>query len=184
MRNELLRDKLIHREELHGYEDIVRVMQGTAEFSRRQPLAVYIASKMDGSKKSLFQFFNGLFDRAKYVPVHEEQDIRTINKLWKDEKANCVDYSIAISSVLSLLRVPHGFVVCGESANNVSHVYIVAYPSGERVVMDCVLEQHEEGYANQNRPDELTGLFNQEVEAPFKKYFSQINIQDNVRKRI
>lgn len=152
-------------------------MQDTAEFSRRQPIAQYIASKMDGSKTSLRKFFNGLFSHAEYVPVYKDQDIRTINKLWKDKKANCVDYSITISSVLSLLRVPHGFVVCGNSPNDVSHVYIVAYPNGERVVMDCVLEQEEGGYDNRQRPSHITGAFDKEVEAPFKEYFPQIKIQ-------
>lgn len=134
---------------------------------------------MDGSKKSIRQFFTGLFSHAKYVPVHGEQDIRTINKLFKDGKANCVDYSIAISSVLLNLGIPHGFVIAGDSPQAANHVYILAYPNGERVVLDCVLEQHIDGYENTERPPQIMGAFNQEVEAPFKKYYPQIKLKNN-----
>jgi len=90
------------------------------------------------------KIFNYAYQSAHFDPdPRQKQWIRTAGRVIKDGYANCVDYSVIISTFLLLCDIPHSFrrVKIGGSKNYV-HIYVVL---DDGTPLDCVIGQREDG---------------------------------------
>jgi hypothetical protein len=149
--------------------DTIRVMKQVALESAKNPYFKYLINKykLSNDKESIkrifdYAFFNTTF--KKDLPA--VQQIRTGTRALREGKANCVDYSILLSSFLLNLGVPHSFrMVATEKNENFSHIYVIT----KDLTLDCVIGQDQEGLEKFKTFEQRKNYFNKEV--PYFKKF-------------
>lgn len=68
-----------------------------------------------------------------------KQWIKSPSQLWTDKEGDCKSFSLFIGSVLKNLGIPFIYRFAGyDAGGDVTHVYVVAYPDGEEIIMDAV----------------------------------------------
>jgi len=65
------------------------------------------------------------------------QTIRSFDRLLKDRKGNCVDFTAVISSFLIALGIPHLYrMVSFDEPEDMNHIFIVAFIDGDKYILD------------------------------------------------
>jgi|694.fasta_scaffold19382_18 hypothetical protein len=127
-------------------EDIVKQIKRAIKESEQS--AVLIAPKLKGSTK-LHTLLN-VFNFVKKIPYKKEssdqQTARTLNRILHGAingiGGDCKHYSIAISSLLNALNIPHKLRLISQNFYNSepTHIYVVAYINGKEVILDPVMK--------------------------------------------
>jgi hypothetical protein len=135
-------------------------MMKVVKKATKDPYLKYIAEKLTTDPQKLKKIFRFAFHSAKYQPDDPDlQTIRTPKRTLRDGQANCVDYSVLTSSLLSILKIPHSFrVVSFDGTDNFSHIYTV---TDNGYILDCVIGQDQLG--NEHLKTKRRGHFNKEV---------------------
>lgn len=126
-----------------------------------------VVSSCKGNLKCLFDF---AYDTAVYEPdPNERQILQSVEKTMMLKKANCVDYTILLSALLRIAKIPHSYrVVSYKRPTDYEHIYIVTHNGA---VLDCVRGQRQDGTDTfYNRPSK--GKFNQETNYLYKRDFT------------
>ncbi len=150
-------------------KDTIRIMKKVAYESAKNPYWQYLIKKYDlkNDLKSMKKIFDFSFFNTYFKGDNQKtQTIRTGTRSINDKRANCVDYSILISSFLINLRVPHSFRMIStekNDPNNLSHIFIVT-PYG---TIDPVIGQDQDGNEQYKKREQRTPNFL--MQAPFYK---------------
>lgn len=76
------------------------------------------------SKMSLKDAFEWLYKNITFEPDFEKQTLKTPIAVFNDKKANCVNYSLVLASLLFHTNTPFYYVICG--INEIGeHIYII-----------------------------------------------------------
>lgn len=146
-----------------------------AKAGAKDPFIVKSIEKynLNGSEESLKKIAKAGFNIAKFFPdPKDNQYIRTVNRLLKDRRGNCVDYTVFISSFLRALKVPHIIRMVSFDRNNprnYSHIYPLTLNG---IVLDVVNGQDQTGRESLKDPKKRTFIFNREV--PYINKFDKI----------
>lgn len=152
------------------YADVLREMDKASLYGSHDPVIKRIARKLNTGSGRYLRLFRYAYQNATYEPDPKQyQRIRTPRRMLKDTIANCVDYSVFISSVLRIWGVPHYFILAGNKPNMYSHVY-VKIKNGP--VLDCVIGQNPIGLEKVVRKNK-NGYFNRLVKF---KYVTKIKV--------
>lgn len=127
--------------------DAIRAMRQAVEMSLEDPQIIDIAKSLQAissSDEELYQNLANFVFKSAYFEADppNEQRIRTAKRLLQDSRANCVDYTVFICTVLAALNKPclmRAVVLPGQ--NYFGHIYPV---SGD-VPIDVVPQQDQEG---------------------------------------
>lgn len=143
-----------------------RLLSHTMDFNNTARFIDNISSEWANSdlvrnfSKELFKYKNPyrlLYNFLRYTTEYEqdngEQTIRTPYRLLKDDKANCVDTTCFISSVLKNFDIPHIYKIVSAFGGYPEHIYIQA----NGFTLDPIKGRSEENPASKNN------LFNIEV---------------------
>lgn len=140
----------------------VRYMQEIAEQASTDPQIVQLARQLSNNSRPEKAVFDYVYKNVAYKldPV-DVQRLRTPMRTLREQKGNCVDYAILISSLLQAMGIPHKMRMVSMSGwDNFDHIYIVTAGQNE-LVLDPVIGQQ------QNDKDTLSnrspGQFNKEV---------------------
>lgn len=125
---------------------------------------------LDKSPASLEKLFNALHRLVYFFPDPKgSQLIRTVNRTLKDQRGNCVDYTVLQSAFLRALGVPHKIRMAeyeGQQDPGLSHIYI---QTADGLTMDPVIGQDQHG--NEINKAYRKPYFN--MERPFIKKFDK-----------
>ena len=112
--------------------------------------------------KSVFDF---AYDTAVYFTDPENtQRLQPVHVTIRDKKANCVDYTILQSALLSLMKIPHIYrMVSFDRSKELEHIYIVA----DGKILDPVINQKQDG--TENFESRKPSAFNKEINYTYKK---------------
>lgn len=150
--------------------DTIRTMKAVAIESARNPYFNYLINKynLKPDKESIKRIFDYAFFNTHFQKDSPTvQQIRTGTRSLREGKANCVDYSILLSSFLLNLGIPHSFrMVETEKNGNFSHIYVVT-KSG--LTLDCVIGQDQDGNEQYKTNEQRKNYFDREV--PYFKKF-------------
>lgn len=121
---------------------------------------------------SMRKIAKAAFNIAKFQPdPADNQYIRTITRMLKDRRANCVDYTTFISAFLRALKVPHIIRMASFDPNN-PRAYSHIYPLTQNgLILDVVPGQDQNGLEFKKGAKDRTFIFNTEV--PFVGKFDK-----------
>lgn len=125
-----------------------------------------IASNCIGNN-TLECVFDKAYDLLLYVPTPDtEQQLRTVENMFRDGQGNCANYATLISAILQNLGIGHAFrTVSYSRPNEYEHIYIV---TTDGTILDPVLGQQQDGTESRaKRP--IKGKFNKEVKYKYKQ---------------
>ena len=163
---------------LSSHADQHRTLKDIVNISRESANHEFIKSSIDkyGLKndfESIKKIFDGVFNIATFFPDPEgQQYIRTVNRTLKDRRANCVDYTVFISSFLRAMKVPHIIRMVSfdkENPKSYQHIYPLLLNG---LVLDAVYGQDQDGSESMKDPYERKAFLNHEV--PFFGNFDKI----------
>lgn len=100
---------------------------------------------LNGSKESLKRVLNCIYHLCKFFPDPDKtQYIRSVNRMLKDRRANCVDYTVFLSSFLRALFVSHfiRIVQTSKDYDGYNHIYVVLL---DGTAIDPVINQDQDG---------------------------------------
>ena len=143
--------------------DTIKLMKKIAYQNSKKPFYKnYIKrNNIVGTTDDLEKIFNDIFYSTYFVKDPPGvQQIRTGERLLKEGKGNCVDYSVIISTFLLNLGIPHKLRMISTDKNNpnaYSHIYVVT-DSG--IILDVVLGQDQNGNEYKKSKTERTPYFN------------------------
>ena len=146
--------------------DTIRVMRGVAYESAQNPLFKKLINK-----HSLFRDpdrIKKIFDFCFYNTYYQKDDpkrqtVRSGIRSLTDKKANCVDYSVLLSSFLLNLNEPHVFRMVSTNKNkpnDYNHIYVVL---ADGTPLDLVIGQDQDGKEILKRANERTNFLGTEV---------------------
>lgn len=123
--------------------------------------------------ESIKKIFDAGFKIATFYPDPQgQQYIRTLNRFLKDQRANCVDYTVFISSFLRAIKVPHIIRMVSFDPKNpkgYQHIYPLKLNG---LVLDLVNGQDQSGGESLKKPEERQSFFNKEV--PYINKFDKL----------
>jgi transglutaminase-like putative cysteine protease len=143
------------------------VLRKVDEYAEREKSHPFITSSikkynLDGSRQSLKRIFDAIFRIVYFFPdPPKKQYIKTVNRTLKDQRGNCVDYSVMFSAFLRALGVPHRISIVeypDQKLPGISHIYVQTM---QGITLDAVIGQDQEGYEI-NKPHRF-GYFDYEV---------------------
>lgn len=127
---------------------------------------------LTGSRKDIKRFFCAVYKLLPFSPdPAETQYIRTVNRQLKDRRANCVDYTLLLSSFLRAVKVPHSIrmVRTNPDGGGFNHIYVVLL---DGTPIDPVIGQAQDG-SEPLKPKRKPPVFGKEVPY-FEKYDRKI----------
>lgn len=148
--------------------DTIQAMRMVARESAREPYFKKLVKKynLNGDRNSLERIFNFAFFNTYFQGDNPKiQTIRSGVRSIIDQRANCVDYSILLSSFLINMQVPHSFRMISidpKHPNNFAHIYVIL---ADGTVLDCVIGQDQTGKEYLKDRDERDPHFR--FEAPY-----------------
>ena len=150
--------------------DTIRVMKGVAYESALNPIFKNLINKYDLLRDP--DRIKKIFDFCFYNTFYEKDDprkqtVRSGIRSLTDKKANCVDYSVLLSSFLLNLNEPHFFRMVSTDENrpnDYNHIYVIL---GDGTPLDLVIGQDQNGKEILKRAKERTNFFG--IEVPFIK---------------
>lgn len=114
--------------------------------------------------ESIKHVFNAAFNVATFFPDPVgHQYIRTVNRTLKDQRANCVDYTVFISAFLRAMDIPHKIRMASFDKDNpkaYQHIYPLMING---LVLDVVYGQDQDGAESLKDPEDRKAFFNKEV---------------------
>ena len=120
-----------------------------------------IAPRLKGSNK--LETLKNIFRFVKQIPYKKEpaslQTARTLPRILhgaiNGTGGDCKHYTIAVSSLLKALNIPHKLRLISQNFYNAepTHIYVVAYVNGVEYVLDCVLNSFDEEAAYKYKYD-------------------------------
>ena len=130
------------------------------------PFTRYIGEKFRNDPNRLKQLYAYACESARFEPDPDDsngralQSIRSPRALFRERIGNCIDYSVFISSVLSLWRIPHVLRVSKLDHYGSLHIYPVL---DNGIILDPV---YCKDYLQE--PDKANLCFNKEI--PYISY--------------
>ena len=150
--------------------DTIRTMKDVAIQSAKNPYFKYLIKKhnLKPDKESLKRIFDYAFFNTRFKKdLPNVQQIRSGIRALRDQRANCVDYCILLSSFLLNLGIEHSFRMVSTKPNeNFSHIYVVLK---DGTPLDCVIGQDQDGKEVLKSNEQRKNYFNKEIPY-FKKY--------------
>ena len=152
--------------------DTIYAMRKVAHESAKEPYFRKLINKHNlyNSPDALKRIFDFCFYNTYYEKDPEQKQlIRSGLRSLKDERANCVDYCVLLSSFLLNLNIPHSFRMVSTDPtkpDNFGHIYVIANGS---TILDLVIGQDQEGKEIYKRAKQRTNKFNTEI--PFIKNY-------------
>lgn len=131
-------DKVIHQN--GGTSDIISVIMMADAHSAKytKDFSEYLIDmEQDDQCETLYAFVQ---DNIHYKedPIGE-QWVKSPSRLWEDKEGDCKSFSLFIGSVLKNLNIPFVYRFAGyEEYGDVTHVYIVAFPGDDEIILDAV----------------------------------------------
>lgn len=147
------------------------VMREMVYFSVKDPLIKDIAYgivKKDGTELGILKkIFDFAYNSAAFQPDPKgENFVHSGSATIRRKFANCVDYSVLVSSLLTLLGLDHSFRIIEFTTREPDgtyftryHVYVV---TASKIILDPVLGQDQEGENSIESRDQTSGQFNKE----------------------
>lgn len=105
---------------INSWKQSAELMEGIAAEYSQHP-AIKTMAKACFSLQDVFLIVGSLFE---FVGDVNEQTYRTPARLIKEQKGNCVDASILVSSILTALELPHSFEFGANIENKPFHVWV------------------------------------------------------------
>ena len=149
--------------------DTIKLMKKVAQASAQHPYFKTLVKryKLKNDLRGLKKVFDFAFYNTRFKADEPEiQTVRSGLRSINDERANCVDYCILISSFFINMGVPHKFRMIStdpDKPNNLSHIYVIT-PHG---VLDPVLGQSQLGDEYQKKREQRQPHFLEQ--APYIK---------------
>lgn len=111
--------------------------------------------------------FDYVYNLIVYKPdADNEQNIRTVDNVYKYRVGNCVTYTQMLASLLSIAQIPYKIKIISYSGpTDFEHVYVIT----DKFVLDACIGQNQKGDTFTNRPKK--GDFNKEVPYKYSKLF-------------
>ncbi len=133
-------------------EGILSVDKDTETINQVRDYVKSLVQKHGGDVRSIFYEAWQVLRQIKYVEdAASSQDIKLPSALFTIGKGDCKSYSIFIAAICKVLGIDYAFrftnysISAGKEAR---HVYVVAYPSGQQIIIDGVWTKfdHEKPY--------------------------------------
>lgn len=127
-----------------------------AEADKNHPFITLSIKKYNLGKSvsDLKKIFNAVHRIISFDPDPENvQVVRTVNRTLKDQRGNCVDYTVIFSAFLRALKIPHVIRIVeypGQIKPGFSHIYAKTL---DGITLDAVVGQDQTGneFLRQNR---------------------------------
>lgn len=145
-----------------------------AEREKNHPFITSSISKynLTRSKEDLKRIFEAIHRIIYFEPDPENiQLVKTVNRTLKDERGNCVDYSVFFSAFLRALKVPHIIRIVEypfQPRPGFSHIYVQTM---DGFTLDAVIGQDQNG--DEFKRNTRIPYFNMEV-LPYKNKLDKI----------
>lgn len=100
---------------------------------------------LDNSRDSIKRMFDAVYRLVRFYPDPEQtQYVRTVNRMLKDLRGNCVDYTVMLSAFLRAMNVPHviRMVRTEEDISGYNHIYVTLL---DGTPLDPVMNQDQDG---------------------------------------
>jgi len=139
--------------------DVGRQMKSIVDQSVKNPTLIEFVRRHPMDEKQIFDY---VYSKALFRPDKKNiQVVKTPIGTIRSKFANCVCYSILLATLLRLNGYPGVFrlVTTDKKDSFPKHVFVVT-KSGK--VLDCVLEQNQEGEMSFQTRKNKTGQFNKE----------------------
>lgn len=126
----------------------------------KDPFILSKAAEFMGANDPIRAVFDFAYSSAVHRNDESIQFIKTPLRTIDSGQANCVSYSVLISSLLSAMQIPHYFRAVDISGDGFKHIYI---KTKSDITLDCTSGQAQDDTDTQfNRSP--TGNFNKEVQ--------------------
>lgn len=127
--------------EEHNENDLLQAMANEARKGKNNSWVLEVSERakaiQDKGEKLKFILEN-VYQLAIFrLTPDNRQQLRTVDNIVRNRKANCTQYSTIISSVLLNLSIPHKFRLIDQDGGGYSHVYIIV----NDIVLDAVIGQ-------------------------------------------
>lgn len=121
------------------------VIRRVAKLSAEEPEIIHIAqcfANYSNNWELANNLANFAYKSAYFEPdTNDNQRVKSSVRILRDGKTNCVGYSTLISSILTVLGVPHTLRLVDTNGKGFSHIY----PILDGIVMDVVPQQDQHG---------------------------------------
>ncbi len=152
----------------------LKLVDKYAEREKNHPFITSSIQKynLGRSVSDLQKIFEAIHRIIIFEPDPENiQLVRTVNRTLKDQRGNCVDYTVFFSAFLRALKIPH-LIRIVEYPNQARPGYSHIYPKTlEGVTLDAVIGQEQTG--NEFKKLNRIPYFNVEV-MPYKSKIDKI----------
>jgi hypothetical protein len=144
----------------HSYNDVIReikklIYQGSKNEHIKE--ISEIINKSQPIEILLNEVLIIAFDSAVFVPSPDnKQQLRTVENILREQKANCTGYVTLIGAILENLKIPYTLRLVDVNGRGFEHIYI--YSSG--YVLDAILGQKQNG----------TETFQNRIQKPYFNY--------------
>jgi len=137
----------INRKQNGNQFDVIHYIEKDARTNSDNKTVRYLINKynLTNDLKSLKKIYRAI---VKASPKFEQdskylQTIRNLDRLLKDRRGNCVDFTAVISSFLIALGVPHKYrMVSFSEPEDLNHIFIVATVGGKDYILDINTALH------------------------------------------
>jgi hypothetical protein len=147
-------------------KDTIKAMFEAVKLGVSNPKNIKLAETLPADEKVIFDY---VFRHIYYVPDKEgEQTVRTLNRSLRETVGNCVDYSVALATLLELKKIKWAFKKISETGRGYNHVYLIT----ENNILDCVQGQDQTGMEYFKLDHQRKPQFNKEVKYKKSKIFS------------
>lgn len=129
--------------------DLIKIVNQISIESINDPLVLEFNESISKSNNIPYEIYKKVYNNISYYPdLTNDQNIRTPNKTIRDKKANCIDYTTLISSLLFINNIQHSYkLVASAPAGEIDHIYIMV----GNIPIDPVIGQPQNGTAEYNR---------------------------------
>lgn len=145
--------------------DAIEAMHSVVLQNSKSPtvkeIARYLKAKSNSREELLQNLANFAYKSAYFVPDPPQlQRVRTVENVLRTREANCVSYTVFISTILKALGIPVTMrAVQMEGFEGFNHIY----PIVDDVPLDVVIDQVQDGTEFFQRPLNRVPTIGQEV---------------------